>query len=103
MAVGFGQAVDLRDIKAECFNTGQCGRGRGGTGGEYFDLMVKAAAVFWFCIDNKIKHDGRPAKMRDPLVGNGAITRLGADIAAAHDCATKDGHHPSVVPAVTVE
>ncbi len=65
--------------------------------------MIEIAAFICACVHQQVQNDGRPAKMRNALVRNGIIDRLGRNIAAAHHGPTQQRHHPRVVPAVAVE
>ncbi len=103
VAICFGEAVDLRDVKPERLNGGQSGGGGRRTCRENLNGVVKAASVVVFAIDQGVEHDGGAAKMGHAFICNGIIDRLGCDIAAANDCSAQKWHHPCVVPAVAVK
>lgn len=65
--------------------------------------MIKVATLVGACIDHHVQHDGRPAKVADLFIGDGVINRTRRDVAAAHQRATQQGHHPRVVPAVAMK
>ena len=103
VAVCFGEAVDLCDVKPERLDRRQgCGGGRRACG-EDLDGVIKAASVFIIAVDQRVEHDGRAAEVGDALIGDGIVNCLGCDVAATDDCAAQKRHHPCVVPAVAVK
>ena len=103
VAVGFRQAVDLGDVKAELFDLVQRGGGRRGTGGEDLDGMFKGAALFFGGVDDHVEYDGGTAKVGYAFLCDGVIDCACRDVAAAHQRAADQRHHPGVVPAVAVK
>ncbi len=103
MAIGFGQAVNLRDVKSERLDLAQCrSRGRG-TGGEYLDDMVELAPVGLIRVHDRIQNNGRAAEMGDLFIRDHVIDALGGHVAQADHRPAQHRHHPGVVPAVAMK
>ena len=103
VAIGFGQAVDLGYVEPQCFDFAECGWGWWCTGRKDFDHMIKRTAVFVGRVDQHIQHDGGAAEMGNSVFVNGVIDRRRRDIATANQRASKNRHHPCVVPAIAMK
>mmetsp|Transcript_24202 Transcript_24202/g.45052 ORF Transcript_24202/g.45052 Transcript_24202/m.45052 type:complete len:245 (+) Transcript_24202:1679-2413(+) len=103
VAICFGQPVDLGDVEPQGLDLAQGGRGRGRPCGKHFDHVIKGAAVGRVRIDQHVQHDRCAAEMSDTLIRDGIIDRLRGNIAATHQRAAQQRHHPSVVPAIAVK
>ena len=103
MAIGFGQAVDMRHLEIHLGHLLQDGCRRRGAGSEGLDLVVELRMHLFRRVHQQAENDGRAAEMRHPVGVDGAEDVRRADLADQHQRAGHHRHRPGMAPAVAVE
>ena len=82
-AIGLGEAIEMSDVEASLFHTGENGLGWRGGGGEEFDDMRQRKFFIVRCVQERRHDNGGTAQMGDLMLGNGSIHGFGAHLPQA--------------------